>query len=160
MTTLLGRYHIYPFILTSEITADDIQSPLSSLPPLPFLTSIPLSYHRSPFFPLPFLLATSLTSYHTSLTRCYYLWDIPPHPPPHVINTSPSPGMMFTHHTTPHHTTTTITTRDDDDDDDHDDYDDDDDDDDDMQPWIVARRYREFDALDYQLRRSFPSQGR
>ncbi len=27
-----------------------------------------------------------------------------------------------------------------------------------MQPWIVARRYREFDALDYQLRRSFPSQ--
>jgi PX domain len=29
---------------------------------------------------------------------------------------------------------------------------------DNMQPWIVARRYREFDALDYQLRRSFPSQ--
>ena len=27
-----------------------------------------------------------------------------------------------------------------------------------MQPWIVARRYREFDSLDYQLRRSFPSQ--
>jgi hypothetical protein len=27
-----------------------------------------------------------------------------------------------------------------------------------MQPWIVARRYREFDSFDYQLRRSFPSQ--
>lgn len=31
---------------------------------------------------------------------------------------------------------------------------------DNLQPWIAARRYREFDVLDQQLRRLFPSLGK